>query len=128
MIRRPPRYTRTDTRFPYTTLFRSWCRRGESDTRPHPYQGCGLRSKQLIWQLFLRTCNCCTDFAQALSGLLYDALGLVFINARRRQIADARVRRTPDRRAPEHQVTGPEPRSASDNLTSGPAPTVFNHQ
>src|SRR3546814_12098690 len=23
MIRRPPRYTRTDTRFPYTTLFRS---------------------------------------------------------------------------------------------------------
>src|SRR3546814_3325808 len=24
MIRRPPRYTRTDTVFPYTTLFRSW--------------------------------------------------------------------------------------------------------
>src|SRR3546814_13469225 len=24
MIRRPPRSTRTDTRFPYTTLFRSW--------------------------------------------------------------------------------------------------------
>src|SRR3546814_1097214 len=23
MVRRPPRYTRTDTRFPYTTLFRS---------------------------------------------------------------------------------------------------------
>src|SRR3546814_7844919 len=27
MIRRPPRFTRTDTRFPYTTLFRSRCRR-----------------------------------------------------------------------------------------------------
>src|SRR3546814_1795204 len=27
MIRRPPRSTRTDTRFPYTTLFRSWLRR-----------------------------------------------------------------------------------------------------
>src|SRR3546814_8749521 len=26
MIRRPPRSTRTDTRFPYTTLFRSWGR------------------------------------------------------------------------------------------------------
>src|SRR3546814_4515094 len=26
MIRRPPRSTRTDTRFPYTTLFRSPCR------------------------------------------------------------------------------------------------------
>src|SRR3546814_9561580 len=25
MIRRPPRSTRTDTRFPYTTLFRSVC-------------------------------------------------------------------------------------------------------
>src|SRR3546814_2477244 len=25
MIRRPPRSTRTDTRFPYTTLFRSAC-------------------------------------------------------------------------------------------------------
>src|SRR3546814_5470033 len=25
MIRRPPRSTRTDTRFPYTTLFRSTC-------------------------------------------------------------------------------------------------------
>src|SRR3546814_1825563 len=25
MIRRPPRSTRTDTRFPYTTLFRSSC-------------------------------------------------------------------------------------------------------
>src|SRR3546814_16628014 len=26
MIRRPPRSTRTDTLFPYTTLFRSFCR------------------------------------------------------------------------------------------------------
>src|SRR3546814_12415243 len=25
MILRPPRSTRTDTHFPYTTLFRSWC-------------------------------------------------------------------------------------------------------
>src|SRR3546814_5057830 len=29
MIRRPPRSTRTDTRFPYTTLFRSPLRTGE---------------------------------------------------------------------------------------------------
>src|SRR3546814_4283640 len=28
MIRRPPRSTRTDTLFPYTTLFRSWVGRG----------------------------------------------------------------------------------------------------
>src|SRR3546814_7271348 len=31
MIRRPPRSTRTDTLFPYTTLFRSWA---ISDPRP----------------------------------------------------------------------------------------------
>src|SRR3546814_7568239 len=30
MIRRPPRSTRTDTLFPYTTLFRSWRRRSFS--------------------------------------------------------------------------------------------------
>src|SRR3546814_5595371 len=29
MIRRPPRSTRTYTLFPYTTLFRSWCRRDD---------------------------------------------------------------------------------------------------
>src|SRR3546814_15486347 len=38
MIRRPPRSTRTDTLFPYTTLFRSRNpaprRRGSSDERP----------------------------------------------------------------------------------------------
>src|SRR3546814_5967408 len=36
MIRRPPRSTRTDTLFPYTTLFRSWLvggrRRGDART------------------------------------------------------------------------------------------------
>src|SRR3546814_20864314 len=32
MIRRPPRSTRTDTLFPYTTLFRSF--RGETTKRP----------------------------------------------------------------------------------------------
>src|SRR3546814_2866635 len=41
MIRRPPRSTRTDTLFPYTTLFRSSRSpvrrgRGDSDQRPGP--------------------------------------------------------------------------------------------
>src|SRR3546814_7093825 len=31
MIRRPPRSTRTDTLFPYTTLFRSWCQIEDAD-------------------------------------------------------------------------------------------------
>src|SRR3546814_14029555 len=35
MIRRPPRSTRTDTLFPYTTLFRSTC--GPVDKGPGPF-------------------------------------------------------------------------------------------
>src|SRR3546814_2374480 len=36
MIRRPPRSTRTDTLFPYTTLFRSPA--GQAATRPQPHR------------------------------------------------------------------------------------------
>src|SRR3546814_5552616 len=44
MILRPPRSTRTDTLFPYTTLFRSpgsrWqCRHQESRAHQHPVRG-----------------------------------------------------------------------------------------
>src|SRR3546814_1636622 len=40
MIRRPPRSTRTDTLFPYTTLFRS-----VGDVRPPRGRGCGRDSR-----------------------------------------------------------------------------------
>src|SRR3546814_6849927 len=36
MIRRPPRSTRTDTLFPYTTLFRSAVQRGSMLAQPGP--------------------------------------------------------------------------------------------
>src|SRR3546814_9500503 len=36
MIRRPPRSTRTDTLFPYTTLFRSHCNLFQSETTMTP--------------------------------------------------------------------------------------------
>src|SRR3546814_4424421 len=41
MIRRPPRSTRTDTLFPYTTLFRSRApgRRPNAPVRPRPSRG-----------------------------------------------------------------------------------------
>src|SRR3546814_9454544 len=46
MIRRPPRSTRTDTLFPYTTLFRSWLHeikfdgyRLQAHVRPHARSG-----------------------------------------------------------------------------------------
>src|SRR3546814_6690492 len=35
MIRRPPRYTRTDTLFPYTTLFRSSEQTRNTRLQPH---------------------------------------------------------------------------------------------
>src|SRR3546814_3983667 len=43
MIRRPPRSTRTDTLFPYTTLFRSPFHPGPRPSRPAPCPGrlCG---------------------------------------------------------------------------------------
>src|SRR3546814_5076491 len=43
MIRRPPRSTRTDTLFPYTTLFRS-----EPRTRTRSGRGLGVSSSWLL--------------------------------------------------------------------------------
>src|SRR3546814_2100891 len=40
MIRRPPRSTRTDTLFPYTTLFRSACSRKSSRLRTYAANTC----------------------------------------------------------------------------------------
>src|SRR3546814_16345571 len=48
MIRRPPRSTRTDTLFPYTTLFRSrppeYGRHGRPPRRRHRRARCGRRA------------------------------------------------------------------------------------
>src|SRR3546814_2677282 len=44
MIRRPPRSTRTDTLFPYTTLFRSVCDLQAPDVAAQP---AGFRRQQL---------------------------------------------------------------------------------
>src|SRR3546814_14970790 len=44
MIRRPPRSTRTDTLFPYTTLFRSRCRDQGTDRSD------GRARRQRIWR------------------------------------------------------------------------------
>src|SRR3546814_4083298 len=41
MIRRPPRSTRTDTLFPYTTLFRSQAERTPGEDRPQRLAGRG---------------------------------------------------------------------------------------
>src|SRR3546814_16872408 len=57
MIRRPPRSTRTDTLFPYTTLFRSAT---VSELRARPVARAGSRvaihdgDQRLTWTLFAR--------------------------------------------------------------------------
>src|SRR3546814_5229191 len=51
MIRRPPRSTRTDTLFPYTTLFRSRGRRGRS---PDLRRGC--RGRSPAWRGLQASC------------------------------------------------------------------------
>src|SRR3546814_203597 len=50
MIRRPPRSTRTDTLFPYTTLFRSSCDRSvtTSSVRPSAKYACSGSSPMLM--------------------------------------------------------------------------------
>src|SRR3546814_2438473 len=49
MIRRPPRSTRTDTLFPYTTLFRSNPHRPAGHSRPHRFPDAQRKS---AWHVF----------------------------------------------------------------------------
>src|SRR3546814_5415880 len=62
MIRRPPRSTRTDTLFPYTTLFRSrlWAKFADHETgrnaavtraRIAEKLGCAIKTVQRAWQV-----------------------------------------------------------------------------
>src|SRR3546814_1274693 len=51
MIRLPPRSTRTDTLFPYTTLFRSLRRPAIARQAPPPGRSWPLRSKSLVYGL-----------------------------------------------------------------------------
>src|SRR3546814_10430525 len=59
MIRRPPRSTRTDTLFPYTTLFRSWNSSAVRGLKPYlcERRPAGL-SPAYRW-VFLRCGICC---------------------------------------------------------------------
>src|SRR3546814_18319434 len=50
MIRRPPRSTRTDTLFPYTTLFRSWRRAVLAATRRAANAYAETRSHHHRWR------------------------------------------------------------------------------
>src|SRR3546814_2346673 len=57
MIRRPPRSTRTDTRFPYTTLFRSWAQGSSGGLtfgppRPFAFEALIARAEAMAGQAY----------------------------------------------------------------------------
>src|SRR3546814_13795827 len=93
MIRRPPRTTRTDTLFPYTTLFRSVAKIGmhrigeihrrrtarKLDQLPLRGEGEHLsleHGEPGVLQQFLRTCRMIEDFQQVLKPGVVVALGV----------------------------------------------------
>src|SRR3546814_4321047 len=58
MTRRPPRSTRTDTLFPYTTLFRSAAERGENDHQKYAVpRAASPLPRSRLWQLARRGGN-----------------------------------------------------------------------
>src|SRR3546814_17323657 len=65
MIRRPPRSTRTDTLFPYTTLFRSWRLRQRAGEVRGKWRrkGVGGRREPGFGSAFLRSARVCGDSA-----------------------------------------------------------------
>src|SRR3546814_15783847 len=74
MIRRPPRTTRTDTLFPYTTLFRSRAIRARGSTqqrlttRSRPLRGCGGFGHR-TWTDCTRTGGCHGGSSMRATGL-----------------------------------------------------------
>src|SRR3546814_20190820 len=58
MIRRPPRSTRTDTLFPYTTLFRSEPQQGRAFSSPLFRGNRGGRGKPPRFSWIFRACSC----------------------------------------------------------------------
>src|SRR3546814_3258352 len=106
MIRRPPRSTRTDTLFPYTTLFRSH----QLDGRPHPQVVHAEAGRDL------------TEDDDLLLGQLDRGQreGHVLVTRRdvRRRWLVLRVRVAPDRAGPRQrrglEVAAPAPRVAAE--------------
>src|SRR3546814_3022659 len=107
MIRRPPRSTRTDTLFPYTTLFRSAVPAGAPSTAVRCQSGCRRRSRsarRIIVRLLhgiadrvgflLHGVACSVGFlldrlAKALRPFLHRALGFVELGAQLGKLAFA---------------------------------------
>src|SRR3546814_8665345 len=119
MMRRPPRSTRTDTLFPYTTLFRSLLvgdRHRRSDLAQHGWvvkKRPGRRSPS----------------AEQQRGALRDRIAYMFLDLGDRVCVDQRT----DRTAPVEPVTALKERRSEEHAPElqylmGPQNTVFRSQ
>src|SRR3546814_973052 len=94
MIRRPPRSTRTDTLFPYTTLFRSW-------------RGIALCKAEIIRPGEAHALHALVDVSQEIIRLGLDRKGIPAIGAshylcHQRRVADAAGKGADSDRSEEH--------------------------
>src|SRR3546814_1161557 len=104
MIRRPPRSTRTDTLFPYTTLFRSQ-RRGER-VQVEGLEGCGRHCTILVQGRAAGPADASWESRQAPARLATDR-SLETLDGTRRQLQHLRIplprrRKLQDARSEEH--------------------------
>src|SRR3546814_4953628 len=114
MLRRPPRSTRTDTRFPYTTLFRSPPRtRRAALTIGVSHTGCiRTPARTANHPLFERDCRGFTHrFAtRTRLGVMGSTFGVSH--------TEASGFHTPDYRGITHRITGFHPPGGSEEHTS----------
>src|SRR3546814_12266026 len=102
MIRRPPRSTRTDTLFPYTTLFRSQ-RRGER-VQVEGLEGCGRHCTILVQGRAAGPADASWESRQAPARLATDR-SLETLDGTRRQLQHLRIP-LPRRRKLQHARPG----------------------
>src|SRR3546814_17280976 len=106
MIRRPPRSTRTDTLFPYTTLFRSHCRQG-SERKPEaagdPHSLCADRKAVFADAEGGRTdVAVLRDAAGTRGRALFSALRGILSRSEVRRVGNECVSTCRTRRSPSH--------------------------
>src|SRR3546814_4332743 len=98
MIRRPPRSTRTDTLFPYTTLFRSAESRHCAQQR---HQNGGKRPRNLVPEIGFQRCNGASRVLEIADGRAEFGKGeAVGINLRQGELVGPHFRRDADAAKP----------------------------